>query len=36
MEFIDSIKRNVQWLGYKPYKVTHASEYFQQLYEFAI
>lgn len=26
----------VQWLGYKPYKITHSSDYFQQLYEWAI
>lgn len=26
----------VQWLGYTPYKVTHASDYFEELYEFAI
>ena len=32
-EFIDHIKKNVEWLGYKPWKVTHASEYFQELYD---
>lgn len=26
----------VQWLGYTPYEVTHASDYFEELYEFAI
>ena len=36
MEYIDSIKENVNWLGYKPFKITHASEYFDDLYKFAI
>ena len=26
----------VEWLGYKPWKITHASDNFQQLYELAI
>jgi glutamyl/glutaminyl-tRNA synthetase len=26
----------VKWLGYTPYKITYASDYFPQLYEFAI
>ena len=34
-EFIDNIKTCVDWLGYKPFKVTYASDYFQQLYDFA-
>ena len=25
----------VEWLGYKPYKITHSSDNFQQLYEWA-
>lgn len=35
-EFIDNIKNNVHTLGYKPWKITHASDYFDQLYAFAI
>ncbi|MEW5304384.1 MAG: hypothetical protein WDW36_006995 [Sanguina aurantia] len=26
----------VQWMGWKPWKITYSSEYFQQLYEFAV
>ena len=35
-EFIESVKENVKWLGYTPWKVTFASDYLQQLYEIAI
>ena len=35
-EFIESVKENVNWLGYKPWKVTFASDYLQELYEIAI
>lgn len=35
-EFIENIKENVSWLGYKPFKITHASDYFEDLYELAI
>ena len=35
-EFIESIKENVKWLGYDPFKITHASDYFPQLYNFAV
>jgi len=35
-EFIESIKEVVAWMGYKPYKVTFSSDYFDQLHEFAI
>jgi glutaminyl-tRNA synthetase len=34
-EYIDSILDSVRWLGHEPYKVTHAADYFEQLYEFA-
>ncbi|KAJ8257376.1 hypothetical protein GJAV_G00184940 [Gymnothorax javanicus] len=30
------IRDIVEWLGYKPYKVTHASDHFQKLYELAV
>lgn len=35
-EFIDHIKKNVAWLGYKPWKVTASSDYFQELYDLAV
>ena len=28
-EFIDNIMSCVEWLGYKPWKITYASDYFQ-------
>uniref|UniRef100_A0A060TBF6 glutamine--tRNA ligase n=1 Tax=Blastobotrys adeninivorans TaxID=409370 RepID=A0A060TBF6_BLAAD len=33
--YFESIKDIVQWLGFKPYKITHSSDYFDQLYELA-
>eukprot|EP01016_Furgasonia_blochmanni_P028774 TRINITY_DN3027_c0_g1_i1.p1 TRINITY_DN3027_c0_g1~~TRINITY_DN3027_c0_g1_i1.p1 ORF type:complete len:514 (-),score=174.75 TRINITY_DN3027_c0_g1_i1:218-1759(-) len=36
VEYIINIEKNVAWLGYTPYKITHASSYFQQLYDFAV
>ncbi|KAJ1492949.1 tRNA synthetases class I, catalytic domain-containing protein, partial [Baffinella frigidus] len=35
-EYIDSILSNVHWLGNKPCRVTYSSDYFQQLYDFAV
>ena len=35
-KFFVGIKDMVEWLGYKPYKVTHSSDNFQQLYEWAV
>ena len=26
----------VEWLGFKPYKITHASDQFDKLYEYAV
>jgi len=34
-EYFDSIKEVVEWLGYKPYKVTYSSDHFDRLYELA-
>lgn len=34
-EFIDTIKHNVEWLGYKPWKITFASDYFEEMYTLA-
>jgi glutaminyl-tRNA synthetase len=35
-KFFTSIKDIVNWLGYEPYRITHASDYFDRLYELAI
>jgi len=35
-EYVDSILEDVGWLGFKPDKVLYASDYFEQLFEFAI
>ncbi|MDG5767835.1 glutamine--tRNA ligase/YqeY domain fusion protein [Balneolales bacterium ANBcel1] len=36
VEYVDSIKYDVQWLGYKWARELYASDYFEQLYEFAV
>ncbi|KAH9185035.1 hypothetical protein AeNC1_012989 [Aphanomyces euteiches] len=35
-EYIQAIRANVDWLGWKPWKTTYSSEYFDELYDFAI
>lgn len=35
-KFFRGIQDMVDWLGYKPYKITHASDNFDQLYSWAI
>lgn len=35
-EFVDSIKKDVKWLGFKWDKELYASDYFQQLYKWAV
>ena len=35
-EFVDSIKRDVLWLGYEWSEERYASDYFQQLYDWTI
>ncbi len=35
-EFVDSIKRDVEWLGFKWDKELYASDYFQTLYNWAV
>jgi glutaminyl-tRNA synthetase len=35
-EFIINIEENVNWLGYAPWKITFASDYFEDLYNLAI
>ena len=34
-KFFTAIKDTVEWLGYKPYKITHSSDNFDQLHEWA-
>jgi len=36
MEYIDAIREDIQWLGFKWANVYNASDYFQQLWDFAI
>ena len=36
MEYINSIQRDVQWLGFKWTKVCHSSDYFERLYGYAL
>jgi len=35
-KFFKGIRDIVEWLGYKPYKITHSSDNFEQLYKWAI
>jgi glutaminyl-tRNA synthetase len=35
-EFVDAIKRDVEWLGFKWAKECYASDYFQELYDWAV
>lgn len=35
-KFFVGINDMVNWLGYKPFKTTHSSDYFDQLYEWAV
>jgi glutaminyl-tRNA synthetase len=35
-KFVDAIKNDVEWLGYKWDTLCYASDYFQQLYEWAV
>jgi glutaminyl-tRNA synthetase len=36
VEYIENQAENVAWMGWKPVRVTHSSDYFPQLYEFAV
>src|SRR5699024_1004112 len=36
VEYIESIKEDIQWLGYQWDNIYYASDYFQQLWDFAI
>ncbi len=35
-EYVDSIQRDVEWLGFKWERLCYASDYFDQLYEWAV
>ncbi|MBF6647792.1 glutamine--tRNA ligase/YqeY domain fusion protein [Methylobacter sp. BlB1] len=35
-EYVESIKRDVQWLGFQWTELRHASDYFEQLYDYAV
>jgi glutaminyl-tRNA synthetase len=35
-EFVDGIIDDVKWLGYKPWKITYTSDYYDDLYKYAI
>ncbi|KAF7391735.1 hypothetical protein HZH68_011278 [Vespula germanica] len=35
-KFFTGIRDMVEWLGYKPAKITHSSDYFMQLYNWAV
>ena len=35
-EFVEAIERDVRWLGFEWAELTHASDYFPRLYEFAV
>ena len=36
MEYVDAIEEDIKWLGFHWDNVYYASDYFQQLYDFAI
>jgi len=35
-EYVNAIKEDIEWLGFKWGNIFHASDYFQQLYDFAL
>ncbi len=36
VEYVDSILEDVRWLGFEPSSIRYASDYFEQLYQFAV
>ena len=36
VEYVESIKNDIEWLGYKWENIYYASDYFQQLWDFAV
>mmetsp|Transcript_38374 Transcript_38374/g.66622 ORF Transcript_38374/g.66622 Transcript_38374/m.66622 type:complete len:658 (+) Transcript_38374:60-2033(+) len=35
-EYVESLAEDVAWMGWRPARVTHTSDYFDQLFEFAL
>ena len=35
-EFVEGIKKDIEWLGYHPANVFYGSDYFEQTYELAV
>ncbi|XP_026407889.1 glutamine--tRNA ligase-like [Papaver somniferum] len=35
-EYIDHIQEIVRWMGWEPFKITHTSDYFEELYKLAV
>jgi hypothetical protein len=35
-EYIDHIEEIVAWMGWTPWKITYASDYFDRLYDYAL
>ena len=35
-EYVEAIKRDVHWLGFEWHELRHASDYFEQLYDYAV
>ncbi|KAG6484539.1 hypothetical protein ZIOFF_053058 [Zingiber officinale] len=35
-EYMDHNQEIIQWMGWQPFKVTHTSDYFQELYDLAV
>ena len=35
-EYVDYIIKDIEWLGFKPWKITYTSDYFEDLYNYAI
>jgi glutaminyl-tRNA synthetase len=36
IEYMESIERDVKWLGFEWHELRHASDYFEQLYQYAV
>ena len=36
IEYIENIKENITFMGYKPWKITHASDNFELLHKYAV
>jgi len=36
IEYVESIQKDIQWLGFEWAELRHASDYFEQLFEFAV